>query len=558
MWLIETSTLKLEFFTEAKKGSYAILSHTWEEEEVSIEQLRNLSQAWLENAQHRKRLIKIIKTCEVASQHGLSYAWVDTCCIDKSSSAELLEAINSMFRYYRDAAFCISFISDLSDSSYASDLNAHFESQFPHCRWLTRGWTLQELIAPPELFFNDSTWSLRGSKNDWKPLLSKETGVDEAILGSLDGLRHVPVARRMSWVSKRQTTRIEDMAYCLLGIFDVNMPLIYGEGQKAFVRLQEEIAKESCDLSLFAWQQLDLSQNYRGILARSPAEFSNCRGIKHQIKNAVVPTEFTLTNRGLRIETALVKVPAASEHLILNIGFSFRDDWHTRTSRGWIGIYLAKTQNGFVRAKPDTLFQALSEGRLRCPLALIHVRKMVDSLESLEVDQRFERAIRVEVTQFPAYPRIIAVEAFSPEGLWVEQRASFMHQGQGINAYIRCGVRLPDNTLRPIIVACSTMDVPVCAIWHYFDPLWGNIEQFLSNANERADFIAADYLRFHFLSQESHSFSSSAIKHLQSQNMEKLVSVSAELEERTAEGGQSMFILHIKAWVHLEADGRDI
>ncbi|KAF2966381.1 hypothetical protein GQX73_g7178 [Xylaria multiplex] len=452
MWLIETSTLKLEFFTEAVKGSYAILSHTWEENEVSFEQLSNINEAWLENAQNRKTLIKITKTCEVASQHGLSYAWVDTCCIDKSSSAELSEAINSMFRYYRDAAFCIAFISDLSGFSHVSDLDAHFERQFPYCRWLTRGWTLQELIAPSEVLFYDSAWSLRGSKNDWRPLLSKETGIDEAILGSLDGLRHVPVAQ----------------------------------------------------------------------------------------------------------QTALVKVPAASEHLVLNLGFSFRDDWHTRTSRGWIGVYLAKTQNGFVRAKPDTLFQALNQDRLRCPLALIHVRKTVDSLESLEVDRRFERAISVEVTQFPASPQIIALEAFAPEGLWVEQRASFMHQGQGINAYIRCRVRLPDKTLRPIIVACSTMDIPVCAIWHCFDPMWDNVEQFLNNANERADFIAADYLRFHFLSQEGYGFSSSAIKHLQSQNMEKLVSVSAELEERTVERGQSRFIWRIKAWEHLEAGGMDI
>ncbi|KAK5625832.1 hypothetical protein RRF57_001548 [Xylaria bambusicola] len=145
------------------------------------------------------------------------------------------------------------------------------------------------MIAPPQVFFYDSTWTFRGSKHDWKGLLSKATGVDEAVLDNRMELRFVPVAQRFSWASKRQTTRTEDMAYCLLGIFNVNMPLIYGEGRRAFMRLQEEIAKESYDLSLFAWQQLDFSQNYRGILARSPEEFSNCGGIKHRIKGAIFP-----------------------------------------------------------------------------------------------------------------------------------------------------------------------------------------------------------------------------------------------------------------------------
>ncbi|RYC63731.1 hypothetical protein CHU98_g2471 [Xylaria longipes] len=435
MWLIETSTLQLKFFTEVEKGSYAILSHTWEKEELSFEQLRNPHSTFLEEIQNSPAFLKIIGTCKLASQHGLSYAWVDTCCIDKSSSAELSEAINSMFRYCQDAAFCIAFISDLPHSPDPVTLNADFESQFPRCRWLTRGWTLQELIAPAQVYFYDSTWSLRGSKNDWKSLMFKETGIDEAILETPNGLRLVPVARRMSWVSKRQTTRPEDIAYCLLGIFDVNMPLIYGEGRKAFTRLQEEIAKDSCDLSLFAWQLLDSFQNYRGILAISPAEFANCREIKHRIRNAIIPTEFTLTNRGLRIETTLVNVPAESEDVILNLGFSYRDDWHTRTSRGWIGVYLAKTQNGYVRARPDALFQALSQYRQRCPPALIYVRKMLDPFQSLEVERRFERAIKLEVIQTPDYPSILTLEDVSPEGLWVgHSAASFMHQGQGINA----------------------------------------------------------------------------------------------------------------------------
>ncbi|KAI0423890.1 heterokaryon incompatibility protein-domain-containing protein [Xylaria sp. FL1042] len=543
MWLIETSTFKLKFVAEAEKGSYAILSHTWGEDEVSFEQFRNFGPTWLDSAQQH-RFSKIVKTCELATQHGLSYAWIDTCCIDKSSSAELSEAINSMFKYYQDAAFCIAFISDLPSPSNTAAINLGFESQFPCCRWLTRGWTLQELIAPSQVLFYDSTWTFRGSKQDWKPLLFKETGVDESILDNPNGLRLIPVAQRMSWASKRQTTRIEDMAYCLFGIFDVNMPLIYGEGRKAFIRLQEEIAKESCDLSLFAWQQLDSSQSYRGILARSVAEFVHCRGIKHRTKGAIFPHEFTLTNRGLRIEASLVHVPAASKDLIWNLGFSYRDDWPIDTSEGWIGIYLAKTQNGFVRARPGELFEAGLQGRMRSPNGLIHIRKTVDSLESLDVERRFECAISIELNESLVWPHAITLETFVPESLWVRNHACFLHQGRGINAYIRGRVRLSERIVQPIIIAFSTMSTPICTIWHPRDALWNSVDHFLNISNQRADFVAVDYLRVHFLSRE---LSLEARKDIEIQGTNSFISILAELKRHTSEEGQSLFTLHIKA-----------
>ncbi|KAI1280225.1 heterokaryon incompatibility protein-domain-containing protein [Xylaria sp. FL0933] len=544
MWLIDTSTLKLKFFTEAKKGSYAILSHTWGEDEVSFEQVRNFDPRQLEDAEQQHRFIKIVKTCELAAQCGLAYAWIDTCCIDKSSSAELSEAINSMFKYYQDAAFCVAFISDLPSPPNTAMINLDFERQFPHCRWLTRGWTLQELIAPSQVFFYDSTWTFRGAKQDWKPLLFMETGVDESILDDPNGLRLIPVAQRMSWASKRQTTRAEDMAYCLLGIFDVNMPLIYGEGRKAFTRLQEEIAKESYDLSLFAWQQLNSLQKYRGILAQSVAEFVHCRGIKHRTKGAVFPHDFTLTNRGLRLETALVHVPAASMDLIWNLGFSYRDDWPIDTSEGWIGIYLAKTQNGFVRARPGELFVAGLQGRMRSPTGIIHIRKMVDSLESLDIERRFERSIRVELNENLIRPQEVSLETFLPESLWVRNYASFLHQGRGINAYIRGRVRLSEDVVQPIIVACSTMNMPVCTIWHPRDALWHSVDHFLNISTQRADFVAVDYLRVHFSTQE---LSMRTRKDIRIQGTKSFVSISAELKEHLSEEGQPVFTLRLHA-----------
>lgn len=539
MWLIDTSTLKLKFVTEADRGSYAILSHTWGEDEVTFEQFHSFEITSLNGTRHHNRFVKIIKTCSLAAQHGLSYAWIDTCCIDKSSSAELSEAINSMFRYYENAAFCIVHISDLSSSSDPATLSLEFESQFTRCRWLTRGWTLQEMIAPREVLFYDSTWTYRGSKNDWKSLLSKETGVDESILDSGTALRTIPVAQRMSWASRRRTTRTEDMAYCLMGIFDVNMPLIYGEGSKAFIRLQEEISKQTYDLSLFAWQQLDSSQNYRGILARSAKEFSNYGGMKPRIRGVIFPTEFTLTNRGLRIESAaLVNVPTADYDLVWNLGFSYRDDWPSITSQGWIGIYLAKTQNGFVRARPTQLFQAGVQERIRCPPRLMHIRKTVDCFESSLIDERLEGAIYVKLDQVLVWPQSVTLETAFPEALWIESEALFLHEGKGINAYIRGNVRLSESTVRPIIFACSTMEAPICAIWEPYDHLWSDVDTFLNFSNERADFLAVDYLRAQF----SHGgLSSNATRNIPIQGTRSFIWISAELKEHVPDQGRRHF-----------------
>lgn len=118
-------------------------------------------------------------------------------------------------------------------------------------RWFTRGWTLQELIAPVDVIFYSQKWDPLGAKqgdplnNDWRfpYLLSDITGIDgDVLLGSLT-LEDLSVATKMKWAANRHTTRTEDTAYCLMGIFSVNMPLLYGEGSRAFIRLQEEILK---------------------------------------------------------------------------------------------------------------------------------------------------------------------------------------------------------------------------------------------------------------------------------------------------------------------------
>lgn len=194
---------------------------------------------------------KIEYSCKQALEDNLEYVWIDTCNIDKSSSAELSEAINSMFRWYKKSSVCYAFLEDL-DFSSDSDEAVH-SSSLAACRWFTRGWTLQELIAPDDLVIYGRGWTRFGTKEEKKKPLSLITGIDEDILTGPLTCNDASVARRMSWAARRQTTRTEDASYCLLGIFDVNVPLLYGEGDKAFFRLQEQILKASNDMTILAW-----------------------------------------------------------------------------------------------------------------------------------------------------------------------------------------------------------------------------------------------------------------------------------------------------------------
>jgi hypothetical protein len=174
-----------------------------------------------------------------------------SCCIDKTSSAELTEAINAMFRWYKNAVVCYVYLSDVA---WNTD-EAIMTEMLRHSRWFTRGWTLQELIAPHCIEFYSRDWRKLATKAELCNLLSSITGIDVPIFKGAD-LADISIARRMSWASHRKTTRIEDIAYCLLGIFDINLPLIYGEGTKAFRRLQEAIMGTTHDQSLFAWGRI--------------------------------------------------------------------------------------------------------------------------------------------------------------------------------------------------------------------------------------------------------------------------------------------------------------
>lgn len=225
MWLINVKTRLLEDFTVRKIPQYAILSHTWIGEEVTFQEFLSQDSDTVKKKKSKTGFIKIMKTCKLAATHDISYVWVDTCCIDKSSSAELSEAINSMWRYYKDAEVCYAYLSDLPR-------RANVVEELKACKWFTRGWTLQELIAPKELRFYDETWHFQGTKDHFAQPVHQITKIAPDVWRNPDGLAKFSIAERMTWASKRETTRIEDTAYCLLGIFDINMPLLYGEGKK--------------------------------------------------------------------------------------------------------------------------------------------------------------------------------------------------------------------------------------------------------------------------------------------------------------------------------------
>ena len=304
------STLQLEEFMDSHHAPpYAILSHTWEEGEVTFQDFASPDVAKL-----KRGFGKIERTCKLAEANGIGYAWVDTCCIDKTSSAELTEAINSMFQWYARSQVCYAWLADLKAGEPIR------VKDFASCRWFKRGWTLQELIAPGRVEFYDEAWTFRGTKAELGDELESATGIDGHVLraGTIGVLSAIPLARRMSWASDRVTTRREDAAYCLLGIFGVNMPLLYGEGEKAFIRLQEEIIKQSNDLSLFAWtlpsdteaalRDLGLSaagtsqaaQAYHGVLATSPACFKEAGDIVSG-DDGLFDETYVMTNKGLQI-----------------------------------------------------------------------------------------------------------------------------------------------------------------------------------------------------------------------------------------------------------------
>lgn len=327
---------------------YAILSHRWADDPnheilyADIEELDELRfgqgadeyRTIIQNTQYtgihpsyKPGFNKVQGAARQALKDGHAYIWIDTCCIDKNSSAELSEAINSMWIWYKLSTICYVYLFDVTVPSF---------SEFAQSSWWTRGWTLQELLAPQELTFFTAEWNAIGPKKHMDMTISRITNINPNIVNGTIPLRSVCIAQRMSWASTRTTSRIEDMAYCLLGLFGVNMPLLYGEGENAFLRLQQEIIKDSDDETIFAWKDESIAANtLHGLLARGPAAFATSFEAT-QYRDTDLRSPYTMTNKGLAITMNVAPLKAQTYTAELYCP-------NPEGSDKYVSIYLEKT-----------------------------------------------------------------------------------------------------------------------------------------------------------------------------------------------------------------------
>lgn len=332
-------TLVLEEFL-SNIPPYTILSHRWgaDHEEVSFKDIDTSSP----NLKTKKGYAKIMNCYAQTVSDGFEYLWADTCCIDKSSSAELSEGINSMYGWYKNSMICYAYLEDVKSEEDPRGAR----SSFRRSAWFTRGWTLQELLAPQSVVMFARDWVEIGTKESLGSLISKITSIDRNVLAH-QNYSDCCVAQKMSWAAMRTTTRVEDRAYSLLGLFGVNMAAIYGEGEHAFHRLQIEILNLPTDQSIFAWNSNSDSPDV-SMLAASPDCFADSTNIDSMkifdfVTNFGIldyTHEYAMTNAGIQIHMPLLPVDDATvlkELGIAAIAHSFP----------MTGLYL-----GFIACKP--------------------------------------------------------------------------------------------------------------------------------------------------------------------------------------------------------------
>ncbi|KIJ58830.1 hypothetical protein HYDPIDRAFT_119185 [Hydnomerulius pinastri MD-312] len=268
---------------------------------------------------------KFVNFCEKAAGYGCRLAWSDTCCINKDSSTELEEAIRSMFKWYRDSHVCIAY---LADSTSVDDLGRDV--------WFTRGWTLQELLAPRAMKFYGQGWRPLSTSSNDKQDVSMMNALSRATSIPIDDLRYFrpgtrDVHEKMMWASTRTTTRVEDIAYCLIGIFDVSMAIAYGEGQRAFYRLMEAIIHRCGEWQIMAWAGQPSADS--AALPESPRCFRELSPIRtettissygsaneHSQKAWRGDRNFVMTKRGLQLKVLIVDLPSPSAKLYEGVG----------------------------------------------------------------------------------------------------------------------------------------------------------------------------------------------------------------------------------------------
>lgn len=355
MYLLDTKTEQLCLFQNLSTcPKYAILSHTWlpADQEILFKHVesRTCPDKCFEGIK------KVLGCCRQAKKDGFDWVWIDTCCIDKSSSAELSEAINSMYQIYAKSARCYAYLSDV----YVKEGVEALDSPFRRSRWFTRGWTLQELIAPSIVEFFTSDWRFIGDKDNLAMTVEEVTGVESTVLSGICPITEVPVAKVMSYAAKRETTRTEDRAYSLLGLCGVNMPTIYGEGDNAFARLQYEIMSRSPAHSLLAWKSVR-SDKASPVLAPSPSYFAKSRNVVEIPYGQFVrawnleglPVGFQKGPHGLQANLPVFDMPPGRGdiHAIIVIACKVIDP--IRKRQHTIGLPLTRVEDRFYRPFSD-------------------------------------------------------------------------------------------------------------------------------------------------------------------------------------------------------------
>ncbi|KAL8990709.1 MAG: hypothetical protein Q9169_008057 [Polycauliona sp. 2 TL-2023] len=347
--LLNVKTLTIHQFKDDDCPPYAILSHRWAEDPANevvyndMAQFHVLCQDPLSaKATSAAKLMGACQRVLEDTEDEIEYLWVDTVCIKQDNPMELSTAINSMYRLYSDAEVCLVYLLDYP----SPEIQTIGQSD-----WFNRGWTLQELVAPEVVKFFDRDWRYLGSRGDLAEEIMLRTGIRKLCMIAVASVKDASISERMSWMAGRTTTVPEDTAYCLLGLFDVNMPLLYGEGkERAFLRLQEEIMRYSDDHTLFAWKE-DYPVHHRpstigGLLAHSPDCFRSTGGYKH-VHNEDDHEPYQMTNKGVSITFRL-------QDAINNPGLYIAALNCTGQRREPIGIYLRHIgQSRFVRVRAN-------------------------------------------------------------------------------------------------------------------------------------------------------------------------------------------------------------
>jgi len=315
MHLFNIKTMHLEEFFDDKAPPYAILSHTWgpDEEELTFQDIKSGKVN-----KPGEGSVKLHGCLSKSKDDGLDYFWNDTFCIDKTNLVELSEAIRSMFRWYQRATVCYVYLRDFKAKDARSP-----DADFGACRWFTRGWTLQELLAPKEVRFYNSRWKTLGTRGNLRSLIERATGIPRQFLLGITPLRAASVAQRMSWAARRETRRAEDRAYSLLGLFDVSVPVIYGEGgEQAFWRLQDQIMRTTRDDSILAWGFAGDNTPNRWenptlgrVLAASPSDFAHSGSIAYHERPEAPINNLELSGGSLRTRMRLVPLETDPERV---------------------------------------------------------------------------------------------------------------------------------------------------------------------------------------------------------------------------------------------------